>query len=103
MPQIPGSRRVLPLFPDEVMTDNLRRLVEQDAVWITRARWPRWLSHGDLQDAQPIAEMRPDDRRAARAWLSQQRHAIHRVLDAEGRAAPDGWIEEQPLFRGLSD
>lgn len=100
-PQIPGGRRVIPLLIDEDTERNLRRLLEQDEVWVTRSRWERWLDHGDRDDAIPIGEMPPDDRTAARAWLSQQRHALHATVAGGGRA-PDGWLESLPLHRGLS-
>lgn len=80
--------------------DHLRRLLEQDEVWVGRARWVRWLKQGQGSDTMLIDEMIRDDRIAACAWLRQQRHVLHDTI--EGGRAPEGWIEGLPLYRGLS-
>lgn len=78
---------------------HLRRLLEQDEVWVGRARWVRWLRNGQESDTMAIDDMLHDDRIAACAWLRQQRHALHDTVE-DGRA-PKGWIEGLPLYRGL--
>ncbi len=100
LPQIPGSRRVIPLVISQTETEHLRRLLEQDEAWVGRARWVRWLEDGQLSDTMPIDDMEHDDRIAACAWLRQQRHALHGTVEG-GRRAPDGWVEDLPLYRGL--
>lgn len=82
---------------------HVRGLLSQSEVWVTRARWSRWLRDGDAVDTVPIATMRADDRLAARAWLAQQRHVLYRTLGGEGLRAPVDWMTRQPLFRGLGD
>lgn len=82
---------------------NLRRLLDQGEVWVTRGRWVRWLTRGDLADTVPIATMLPDERVAARAWLEQQRHVLHRTVGGTGERAADGWLRERPLYRALVD
>lgn len=79
---------------------HLRDLLEQREVWVTRARWPRWLDSGEHDDTTPIDGMVHDDRLAACAWLRQQRHVLHDTV-AGGGPAPDGWIEDRPLYRAL--
>lgn len=98
--QIPGSRRVIPLVITETETTHLRQLLEQDQVWIGRARWVRWLREGRPSDTMPIAAMLPDDRIAACAWLRQQRHALYDTVRG-GERAPHGWVTALPLYRGL--
>lgn len=101
-PQIPGSRRVVPLLADEPVVDHLRQLLRQDEAWVSRARWDRWLGTGELEDTVSIDSMGADDRLAARAWLRQQRHVLHAALGGDGERAPEGWIEDLPLYRALS-
>lgn len=96
---MPGSRRVVPLFVDETQVGHLRELLEQGESWVGRKRWVRWLDEGRSTDTMPIHDMTRDDRIAAQSWLRQQRHVLHDVI--HGGAAPMGWIEEQPLYRGL--
>ena len=100
LPQFPGSRRVIPLVITEDETRHLQQLLEQDEVWVTRARWVRWLRHGDTGDTTPISGMLPDDRIAARAWLRQQRHDLHATIHG-GPRAPQGWVTDLPLYRAL--
>ena len=101
LPQFPGSRRVVPLVVDEDQVQHLRDLLDQDEVWVGRARWGRWLHVGDHADTMRIEDMVHDDRIAACAWLRQQRHVLHDTIKGSS-PAPDGWIEQQPLYRGLS-
>ncbi len=60
-----------------------------------------WLATGDDEHTVPIRSMTGDDRLAARAWLRQQRHVLHRTLVGECVRAPEGWIEDRPLYRAL--
>lgn len=84
----------------ETQIEHLRQLLDQDKRWVGRARWVRWLDHGDRDDTMPIEDMRHDDRIAACSWLRQQQHVLHATVEG-GRQAPDGWIKDQPLYRGL--
>lgn len=93
---------MIPLFADDTVRHNLGVLLDQGEIWVVRGRWARWLDHADPADSVPIATMLPDERLAARAWLRQQRHDIHRTLGHGGRAAPDGWIEGMPLYAALA-
>lgn len=93
---------MIPLFADENVRRHLGALLDQGDVWVVRGRWARWLDGADPADTVPIGTMLPDERLAARAWLRQQRHDIHRTLGHHGRAAPEGWIESQPLYRSLA-
>ncbi len=93
----------MPLVVDDAVERNLRVLLEQDELWVRRSRWPRWLRQGDPADAVTIDTMLPDDRLAARAWLAQQRHVLHQVLDGSAERAPDGWLDERPLYVALQD
>lgn len=81
-------------------TDHLRALLEQDEAWVLRARWVRWLREGQVSDTVAISSMPHDDRIAACAWLRQQRHVLHDTVTG-GLRAPDGWIEERPLYGAL--
>ncbi|MFT4744333.1 MAG: hypothetical protein ACI9OB_000438 [Nonlabens sp.] len=98
---------MIPLHVTENQRRNLRTLLEQDLRWVGRARWARWLCHGDLDDTVAIAAMSRDARLAARAWVLQQRHGLHATVEgyahgADGSRAPDGWAEALPLCRALS-
>ena len=91
---------MIPLVISQPETDHLRELLLQDEVWVGRARWLRWLQDGEDNDTMAIDDMRHDDRIAACAWLQQQRHALHDAVEG-GERAPEGWVEELPLYRGL--
>lgn len=80
--------------------EHLRAILEQDEVWVLRARWVRWLRFGEQADTVPIPSMLHDDRIAACSWLRQQRHVLHDTVEG-GRRAPDGWIADLPLYGGL--
>lgn len=84
----------------EEETKHLRHLLEQGEVWVVRARWARWLRDANDEDTCPIDEMLRDDRIAACSWLRQQRHYLHDTIHGSSRA-PDGWVEDLPLYRGL--
>jgi hypothetical protein len=98
---MPGSRRVVPLFVDETQIGHLRELLDQGEAWVGRKRWVRWLDEGRSTDTMPIGDMTRDDRIAACSWLRQQRHVLHDVI--HGGSAPVGWIEQQPLYKGLAE
>lgn len=85
----------------ETQVEHLRELLEQGDRWVGRARWVRWLDHGDEDDTTPIKALPHDDRIAACSWLRQQRHVLYDTVEG-GHHAPDGWIEDRPLYRGLS-
>lgn len=91
---------MIPLFVTEEETKHLRHLLEQDQFWVGRARWPRWLRDARDTDTVAIESMLRADRIAACAWLSQQRHYLYQTVEGELRA-PDGWVEDLPLYRGL--
>lgn len=91
---------MVPLVITETQVDHLRELLEQGDSWVVRARWVRWLDHGDRADTTPIDTMVHDDRVAACSWLRQQRHVLYYTVE-HGRQAPAGWIEARPLYRGL--
>lgn len=101
MPQIPGSRRVLPFVLTPATVEHVRRLLHQGDAWVPRARWDRWLRGGDEVDTIPIASMTADERLAARVWLRQQRHPLHRALGGDGLRAPDDWVASLPLDAAL--
>jgi len=85
---------------DPAQTANLRALLNQDQVWVGRARWVRWLNSGDSADTTPISDMVVDDRIASCAWLRKQRHLLYATVE-DGESAPDGWVESLPLYIGL--
>lgn len=85
----------------DTQVKHLRELLEQGDRWVVRARWVRWLDHGDRADTTPIDGMLHDDRIAACSWLRQQRHVLYDTVEG-GHPAPSGWIEARPLYRGLS-
>lgn len=92
---------MIPLVITDTETKHLQQLLEQDEVWVVRARWVRWLRQGQLSDTVPISTMRVDERIAACSWLRQQRHYLHETIHG-ARRAPAGWVEGLPLYRGLS-
>lgn len=100
-PQIPGGRRVVPLLAGPTVVEHLATLLDQDRYWVSRSRWQHWLATGDEEHTVPIGSMTGDDRLAALAWLRQQRHVLHRTLVGACVRAPDGWIEDRPLYRAL--
>ena len=91
---------MIPLVISASQTAHLRELLNQDEVWVGRARWVRWLQDAQRSDTMAIEDMRHDDRIAACAWLRQQRHALYDAIEG-GERAPEGWVEDLPLFRGL--
>lgn len=99
-PYGPGSRRVIPIRPGPKHAERLRDLLEQDDCWVLRGDWERWLEHGSPHLLTPISELTRDQCAAAVAWLVQQQHALYESIYGS-KPAPDGWIEEQPLYRAL--
>lgn len=99
-PNLPGSRRVVPLFPTDVQLDHLRALLKQSDAWVLRPRWQRYLDGGEDRHLTPIASLSRDQRIAARAWLRQQRHRLYEALEG-GRMAPDDWLEALELYQAL--
>lgn len=97
--------RTIPPKPSPEARARLTELLEQDHGWHLRGAWSAWLG-GEEFTMTPIADLTPDQRIAAMAWLRQQRHALHRVIEGvKGRSphrAPDGWIEDQPIYRALA-
>lgn len=99
-PNMPGSRRAVPDYPTPVQVDALRRLLEGDR-WVLRPAWADYLD-GKSSATVAIDQLSRDQRTGAMAWLRQQRHRIHQILEG-GAAAPDGWMMEKPLYRALAE
>lgn len=99
-PQGPGSRRAVPERPTEQQRANLRRWLDQGENWMMRPNWDSYLRDGVERGRRPLEQLTQEQRIAAQAWLSQQRHALYRVLEG-GRTAPDGWLEGQVLYAAL--
>lgn len=97
----PRSRRAVPPQPTPEQREALRRWLQRDDRWVLRPVWERWLDECDDDLLVPISQLTRDQHVAARSWLVQQRHALHAAI--EGGAAPEGWLEAQPLFRALDD
>lgn len=93
-----GSRRAVPARPTEAQREALSEWLQND-LWVLRPVWDRWLATGDDKWKTPLTSLTRNQHEAARAWLRQQRHALHEVV-ASG-PAPDGWLEQLPLYRAL--
>lgn len=102
LPDLPGSRRVLPVAPSEGQIERVRELLNQSEHWVLRGDWKRYLDGDGDVGLVPIERLVVDQRVAAASWVSQQRHALYATLEG-GRVAPDGWLEKLPLYRALSD
>lgn len=100
-PNTPGSRRAIPANLKASEVERLRELIQQDQRWVLRPDWMSYLRSDHLTGVD-IASLPRGHRIAARAWLAQQRHALHRAVEGSGEA-PDGWLESLPLYRALSD
>lgn len=100
-PLRPNSRRAVPGRPTSEQREALRRWLEQSERWVLRPVWERWLSTLDRSLETPVADLTRNQHVAACAWLVQQRHALHDVI--EGGPAPEGWLESRPLYRALSE
>ena len=101
-PHTPGLRRVIPPEPSPDVVRHLRTLVEQRDAWVRRPSWAEYLEKGGDAHLRPLAELSRDQLVAVHAWLRQQRHNLHRVLEGDG-PAPDGWVESLPLSRSVRD
>lgn len=100
-PNTPGSRRAVPDHMDADEIERLRSLLHQREHWVLRPDWHAYLEGEDRQGVA-IAGIGRDHRIAARSWLAQQRHRLYRALEGEAHA-PDGWLEELPLYQALGD
>jgi len=101
-PTGPGSRRAVPQRLDARQQARLRFLLQDPETWVLRTSWERFLIHGDHATLIRTSDLSRDQRIAAMAWLRQQRHALHRVLEGDP-VAPDGWLESFPLVQRLLD
>lgn len=101
-PNVPGSRRVLPVTPTKHQVERVRELLDQDERWVLRGDWARYLQGEGTTGMVPVDGLERDQRIAAAAWISQQRHALHAALE-DAPVAPEGWLESLPLYRVLSE
>lgn len=97
-PNTPGSQRAVPRHPLPRTVTRLRELLGGKR-WVLRPSWSDYLAGGD-EPLVPIDHLTRDQRVAARSWLQQQRHALYRALEG-GERAPDGWLEDMPLYQSL--
>lgn len=93
-----GSRRAIPSRPTPAQREALREWLAQEQ-WVLRPVWERWLATQQESLKTPLECLTRNQHDAARAWLRQQRHALHEAT--ESGPAPDGWLEEQPLYRAI--
>lgn len=91
-------RRAVPRRMDAAMAERLRWLLRDPDHWVLRTSWERFLRSGDEALLIDTEHLTQDQCAAAYAWLSQQRHALHRSLEGTW-PAPDGWLEELPMVR----
>ncbi len=96
-----GSRRAVPRQLDDTQRARLRHLLTDPDNWVLRSDWERYLLHGDRATLIDTAELSSEHRVAVLAWLDQQRHLLHQILEG-GMVAPDGWIEAFPLYERLA-
>lgn len=90
----------MPARLDEDQRGRLRFLLEDPDTWVLRPGWEPFLLTGDHARLLRTDDLTKDHRTAALAWLRQQRHALHQVLEG-GKRAPDGWLEGFPLYQRL--
>lgn len=86
--------------PDRVAAspgDLVRALLDQDRYWVHPGDWATFLRTADRALLVPTRVFTRDRCVAVRAWLYQQRHALHRLLGM-GETAPDGWIETTMIW-----
>lgn len=100
-PNLPGSRRVLPRNPSPHQVERVRALLGQDQHWVLRGDWLRYLKGDGTSGLVPLHRLVRDQRIAAAAWISQQRHELYATLEG-GRVAPEGWLEALPLYDALT-
>jgi len=94
------TNRIVPVVLRPMHEAQIRKLLDQDEFWVARDLWRRWLDTGDDGLTTPITPMNRDQRIAAAAWVSQQKHLLHAVVAGSG-PAPDGWAAGLTLTRGL--
>jgi hypothetical protein len=99
-PTGPRVARRIPEHLDEDQLARLRSLLEDPDTWVLRPGWEPYILHGDHASLLDPRELTRDHRIAALAWLRQQRHRLHQVLDG-GPVAPPGWLESFPLYERL--
>lgn len=95
-----GHLRAVPRRVNAQQRTNLEKLLANTNSWVLRFAWEEYLKSGDLHALTPIEKLTTDQRAAGVAWLTQQQHALYWALFNE-LAAPDGWIETQPLMQQL--
>ncbi len=95
-----GYRRTVPPHLDAAATERMRWLLHDPDHWVLRTNWERYLRTGDEHLLVTTDRLTQDQRIAAAAWLTQQRHALHRAVEG-GDRAPDGWIESLPMMQAL--
>jgi hypothetical protein len=95
-----GARRAVPDNLDDEQRDRLRWLLEDPDSWVLRPGWETFLRTGDRATLLRPEELTRDHRIAALAWLRQQRHRLHQVLEG-GPVAPPGWLEHFGLYQRL--
>lgn len=93
-----GSRRAIPTHPTAAQREALDRWLSEER-WVLRPVWERWLATGEEWLKAGLEELTRNQLIAARAWLRQQRHALHDVV--VGGPAPEGWLESQPLYQAI--
>lgn len=100
-PHTPGLSRTIPADPTPDVVSRIRRLIDGGDIWVLRPCWARYLRLGDERDAVAIDRLTQDQAIAVHAWLRQQQHHLHRILEGE-RVAPDGWIQARPLYSAVA-
>lgn len=95
-----GARRAVPEKLDDAQRDRLRWLLEDPDSWVLRPGWEGFLRTGDRATLLRPEELTRDHRIAALAWLRQQRHRLHRVLEGDP-IAPAGWLEGLGIYQRL--
>lgn len=96
-----GSRRAIPRALTDEQRERLRELLTDPDTWVLRPDWERFLLRGDEAMLVHTDELSRDHRVSVIAWLEQQRHTLHRVLEG-GETAPEGWLEALPLYQRLT-
>jgi hypothetical protein len=96
----PATSRMVPRRLTDEQRARLRWLLDDPDQWVLRTGWHRFLLDGDHTPLVRTDRLTADQRAAAFAWLRQQRHALHQVLEG-GPIAPDGWLEDFGLYQRL--
>lgn len=95
-----SSRRAVPPHLTDDQRDRLRWLLQDPEHWVLRTSWERFLRSGDRSLLVATEHLSQDQCVAAYAWLSQQRHQLHRALEGS-EPAPDGWLDRLPMVRAF--